>query len=84
MQDDPLYDRALQALERIRRIFHQELDEEEFNFVHEHVIGQIPELMLRDAVADQLNIIEPLLDFIELNENFRLDDHGHAEDARNN
>ena len=84
MQDDPLYDRALQALERIRNRFHPELDEEEMHFIHQHIIGQIPELMLREEVLDQLDEIEPLLDDVQLNDIFRLDGQGHAGGAHNN
>ena len=84
MQDDPLYHRALQALERIRRRFHPELDEEEIHFVHQHIIGRIPELMLRDAVLNQLDIIEPLLDDVQFNDIFRFDGQGHAGGAHNN
>ena len=84
MQQDPLQQRALQALENIRRRFHPELEQEEIEFIHQHIIGQIPELIILDVVLNQLNQIEPLVDDVDFDDIFRIDDRDHVVGAHNN
>ena len=73
MQRDPLYHRAFQELENIRRMLYPETEEEEIRLDHQHIIGQ----PRRDANQNLAELLDDNFD-----NNFRLEHLGHGEELR--